>query len=41
MDNHARESIPVFKKWTHWYVLVLIFELALIVAFAVITKYFA
>ena len=36
-DNH----IPLFKKWRHWYMLVIIFLLVLIIFFTWFTKHFA
>ncbi|HRH59025.1 MAG TPA: hypothetical protein PL045_00535 [Chitinophagaceae bacterium] len=36
-----KENIPLFKKWTHWYLLLVIVLLALIVFFSWFTKYFS
>ena len=35
------DRIPLFKKWSHWYVLVIAFLVLLIVLFSLFTKYFA
>jgi len=35
------EKIPVFKKWRHWYWLVMGFQLLLGVLFYLFTKYFS
>jgi hypothetical protein len=38
MDN---DKVPVFKKWEHWYLLVIGFLLLQVVLFYMFTKYFA
>jgi hypothetical protein len=35
------DKVPLFKKWSHWYVLVIGFLSLLIVLFYLFTKYFA
>jgi len=35
------EKVPLFKKWSHWYILVIGFLALLIVLFYLFTKYFA
>ncbi|WP_262888828.1 hypothetical protein [Limnovirga soli] len=35
------EHIPLFKKWSYWYLLVFLVLLALIIFFYWFTKYFA
>lgn len=40
MDQH-QNKIPLFKKWTHWYMLVLMVLLLLILFFSWFTKYFS
>jgi Mg2+ and Co2+ transporter CorA len=35
------EKIPLFKKWSHWYWLVIIFLLLLIILFYLFTKHFS
>ena len=35
------EKIPVFKKWSHWYVMVIAFLVLLILLFYFFTKHFA
>jgi hypothetical protein len=41
MNTAAEKDIPVFKKWSHWYVAVILFELLLILLFCFITNHFA
>jgi len=41
MSPDEQEQIPVFKKWRHWYWLVIGFQLLLVVIFYLFTKYFA
>ena len=36
-----KEKIPLFKKWTHWYVFVISFLVLLIVLFWLLTKHFS
>ena len=38
-DDH--DKIPLFKKWSHWYVLVIGFLLLLIIFFYFFTKNFS
>ena len=38
MDN---DKIPLFKKWSHWYVLVIGFLVVLIMLFYLFTKNFS
>lgn len=38
-DN--KEKVPVFRKWSHWYLLVLGFLLLLILLFYLFTKHYA
>lgn len=35
------EKVPLFKKWWHWYVLVIGFLVLLIILFYLFTKHFA
>lgn len=35
------EQPPVFKKWSHWYWLVMVVLLVQIIAYFLLTKYFA
>jgi hypothetical protein len=39
--NNNPEKIPVFKSWTHWYVLVIAFLIILILLFNSFTGFFA
>lgn len=41
MESNEREKVPLFTKWTHWYVLVILFLVACIVFFHFFTKYFS
>ncbi|OQP65073.1 hypothetical protein A4R26_15305 [Niastella populi] len=41
MSTIDKEQIPVFKKWRHWYWLVIGFLLVLVVLFYCFTKFFA
>lgn len=41
MSESDENDIPLFKKWSHWYVLVIAFLALLIVLFSLFTKYFA
>jgi hypothetical protein len=41
MESNEHEKVPLFKKWTYWYVLVIGFLFALIVFFHFFTKYFS
>jgi hypothetical protein len=41
MTNEPKENIPLFKKWSYWYLLVVIVLIALIVFFYWFTKYFS
>jgi len=41
MTNEPKEDIPLFKKWSYWYLLVLIVLIAFIVFFYWFTKYFS
>jgi hypothetical protein len=41
MHQTEENGIPLFKKWSHWYVLVIAFLALLIVLFSLFTKYFA
>jgi hypothetical protein len=38
---NEQEKVPVFKKWSHWYMLVIGFLILLIILFYLFTKYFA
>ena len=35
------DKIPVFKKWSHWYILVVVWLVVLIILFALFTKAFS
>jgi hypothetical protein len=41
MSQAEKEQIPVFKKWRHWYWLVMGFQILLAVLFYLFTKYYA
>ena len=41
MSPVEQDKIPVFKKWRHWYWLVIGFQLLLVVIFYCFTKHFA
>lgn len=34
-------KVPLFKKWAHWYILVIGFLVLLIILFSLFTKHFA
>jgi len=38
---HQDEKIPLFKKWSHWYALLVIVLVGLIVFFTWFTKHFS
>ncbi len=38
---YNEEKPPLFKSWTSWYYLVIVFLILQIVLFAMFTKYFA
>lgn len=37
----SEEKVPLFKKWWHWYALVIGFLVLLIILFYLFTKHFA
>lgn len=37
----SEDKVPVFKKWSHWYALVIGFLVLLIILFYLFTKYFS
>jgi len=39
--DQPEDKVPVFKKWGHWYVLVIGFLLLCIVFFYFLTKHFS
>jgi len=39
--NDQKDKVPLFKSWTHWYVLVIGFLILLILLFYWLTKTFA
>jgi hypothetical protein len=39
--NQPTDKPPIFSSWNHWYVLVIVFLLLLIISFYLITKTFA
>ena len=39
--NENNDKVPVFRKWEHWYALVIGFLVLLIILFNFFTKYFA
>jgi len=41
MTQQDNDKAPLFKSWTSWYILVLLFLVVLIVIFYLITKRFA
>lgn len=38
--NHRQQKVPVFKKWYHWYLLVIGMLILLIVLFYLFTKHY-
>lgn len=40
-DNQAEEKVPLFRKWSHWYWLVIGFLALLILLFYFFTKHFS
>lgn len=40
-DDQAKEKVPLFPKWSYWYVLVIGFLGLLILLFYFFTKHFA
>jgi len=38
---HSDEKVPLFKKWSHWYALVVVVLIVLIVFFFWFTKRFS
>ena len=41
MDTEPEEQVPLFKKWSTWYILVIGFLLLLILFFYFLTKHFS
>jgi hypothetical protein len=41
MEDEEQEKIPLFKKWSHWYIIEIGFLLLLIIFFYLFTKHFA
>lgn len=41
MDEQQDERPPLFRKWSHWYALVIGFQLLLIIFFYLLTKFFS
>jgi hypothetical protein len=41
MNEEQNDKIPLFKSWTQWYVLVIVFLFILIILFKLFTNYFA
>jgi hypothetical protein len=41
MTGQENDKIPVFKKWSQWYALVILFLLTLIILFYFFTKLFS
>jgi hypothetical protein len=41
MTNEPNEKIPLFKKWSYWYILVFAVLIALIIFFNWFTKHFS
>jgi len=41
MTNKPKENVPLFKKWSYWYLLVVLVLITLIVFFWWFTKYFS
>ncbi len=39
--TEPHDKIPLFSSWTHWYVLVIVFLIVLIILFYFLTKNFA
>jgi len=39
--NDQKDKAPLFKSWTYWYVLVIVFLFVLIILFYWLTKTFA
>ena len=38
-DGH--DKVPLFKTWKHWYIVVLLFLVVLIILFSIFTKIFS
>ena len=41
INKEQPEQVPLFKKWSQWYILVIGFLLALVIFFYFFTKYFS
>jgi Mg2+ and Co2+ transporter CorA len=41
MDDMKEDKVPLFKKWSYWYALVIGFLFLLIVLFYFFTKHFS
>ena len=41
MNSNEREKVPLFRKWIHWYILVIVWLVACIVLFYFFTKFFS
>jgi hypothetical protein len=41
MIHDEREKVPLFRKWSYWYVLVIAFLSVLIFLFYLFTKHFS
>ncbi|HEX2607125.1 MAG TPA: hypothetical protein VHK91_07085 [Flavisolibacter sp.] len=38
MEKNSDDKVPLFKSWNHWYILVVLFLVALILFFYLLTK---
>jgi hypothetical protein len=41
MNSNDREKVPLFGKWTYWYILVIMWLATLIGFFYLFTKFFS
>ena len=41
MDEQSDDNVPIFRKWSYWYMLVIGFLILLIILFYLFTKYFS
>jgi hypothetical protein len=38
--QQSKDKVPVFRSWTYWYVLVILFQVLLIILFNRFTRFF-
>lgn len=41
MKEQQEDDVPLFRKWTYWYVLVVVVLILLILFFYMLTKHFS